>query len=362
MSQESILFSPVRIKGLDIPNRFVRSATHDFMAGRDGSVTERQVELFSSLAEGGVGLVITGHTYVSPEGKASLFQLGIDKDDFLPGLKKIPQAVHKFPSRIFLQLSHAGRQTKPKLCGGTPLAPSAVYEPVFKVMPQEMSGKQIERTIYDFIQAARRAKVCGFDGVQIHIAHGYLLSSFLSSYTNQRKDKWGGSLHNRMRIVVEIIRGIKESTGFDFPLMAKLNSVDWLPQGLTLEESIEIGRILEEEGLDAVEVSGGMSEAGETSIWKGVRPPQKEGYFVDNASLIKKAVSIPVLGLGGIRSFSVMEEMVKKGKVDLISMSRPFIRDPFLVQKFRRREKLKSDCISCNKCFNPRGIKCAQLA
>jgi 2,4-dienoyl-CoA reductase-like NADH-dependent reductase (Old Yellow Enzyme family) len=224
-----------------------------------------------------------------------------------------------------------------------------------------MTKEEIKATIDRFIQSSRRAKEAGFDGVQVHVAHGYLLSSFISPYTNRRQDEWGGTLANRSRIVVEIIQGIKGLLGKDYPLIVKMNSTDFLPEGLTLEESIEIAKILEKEGLDAIEASGGMAEAGKGSYWKGPFSEEEEGYFVDNASKIKRALSIPVFGLGGIRSFSVMEKIIEQGKADLISMSRPLIRDPFLIRKFRSGEIEKSECISCNKCFNPRGISCAEL-
>ncbi len=361
MKIKSVLFTPIQIGKLEIPNRFVRSATHDFMAARDGSVTERQITLFEHLAQGETGLIITGHAYINPDGIASPFQTGVHDDDLVDGLSRITQAVHKHPTRIFLQISHAGRQTTQKICGCTPLAPSAVYEPTFKVMPKAMSQEEVRKVIDDFIQGSRRAKLSGFDGVQLHIAHGYLLSSFISPYTNRRTDEWGGSLSNRLRIITTIIEGIREKLGKDFPLLAKLNSSDFLPEGLILEESIEIAQILEEKGVDGIEVSGGMAEAGKGSVWKGLRKQDEEGYFVSHASKIKEAVSIPVFGLGGIRTFSAMERFISEGNADLVSMSRPYIREPFLVQKFHNGEIQRSECISCNRCFNLRGISCADL-
>lgn len=357
----SILFTPARIGSIDVSNRFVRSATHDFMAEEDGAITERQISLFRQLAEGEVGLIITGHAHVNPAGKASPRQIGIYDDRFIAGLSLLTKAVHQFPAKFFLQISHAGRQTKEKYCGGIPLAPSAVYEPVYKVMPRQMTAEEIKSTIDDFIQAARRAKEAGFDGVQLHIAHGYLLSSFLSPHTNRRQDEWGGPLKNRLRVILEILRGIKSLLDKDFPIIAKLNATDYLPGGLTVEESIEAAKALERDGLDAIEVSGGSSESGKGSMWQGLRSENEEGYFVDNATIIKKAVEIPVIGLGGIRTFKMMEKFVCEGKVDFISMSRPFIREPWLVRKFREGVIRKSECISCNKCFNPRGIACAEL-
>lgn len=360
--RKSVLFTPVRVGNVPIPNRFVRSATHDFMADEDGSITERNISLFTQLAEGEVGLIITGHAYVDPAGKASPRQIGIHEDRLVESLSRIPQAVHRFPTRIFIQIAHAGRQTKEKICGCTPLAPSAVYEPVFKVMPRAMTFEEIKTTIDEFVQAGRRAKQAGFGGVQLHVAHGYLLNSFISPYTNRREDEYGGSLLNRVRIVREILSGLKSLAGSDFAVIAKLNASDFIPGGLGIEESIEMARLLEAEGLDGIEVSGGMSEAGQGSVWQGLRTEEEEGYFVDSASRFKDVLRIPVFGLGGFRSFSVMEKAIQEGKVDLISLSRPLIREPDLVKKFRLGEVDKSECISCNKCFNPRGIKCGDLA
>jgi len=361
MEKQSVLFSPSKIGNVEIPNRFVRSATHDFMATDDGFITDRQLALFEELAQGEVGLIITGHAYVNPNGKASPRQIGVYDDSFIAGLQEIPNTVHKYPSRIFLQIAHAGRQTNEKLSRCTPQAPSAVYEPVFDVHPVSMTIEDIEQTIVDFIQAARRAKEADFDGVQLHVAHGYLLSSFISPYTNQRKDKYGGDLSNRIRIVIEILGGIKELLGNDYPVIAKLNSTDFLPHGLQIKESKEMAKILEDEGLDGIEVSGGMSEAGKVSVWEGPFAEEQEGYFVDNASQIKESVSVPIFALGGLRSFSVMENIIHQGKADLISMSRPFIREPSLIRQFRLGDVEMSACISCNRCFNPRGIKCGDL-
>ena len=360
-SERSILFSPKAIGSLTIPNRFVRSATHDFLAEEDGSVTGRNVELYRRLAEGEVGLIISGHAYVNPAGKASPRQIGVYQDSQVKGLGLISEAVHEFSSRVFLQLAHAGRQTKEKLIGSTPLAPSAVFEPVYKFMPREMTGAEVHDLVQDFVRAAGRAKQAGFDGVQLHGAHGYLLSAFFSPHTNRRRDEWGGSTEKRARVAVEILRGIKHLCGPRYPVIIKLNSSDFLADGLEVEESVALSRILEKEGLDGIEVSGGTSEAGKGSMWPGLRTEDEEGYFAASAGRIKAAVAIPVFGLGGYRTFRVMEKAVASGRVDFISLSRPFIREPALVRKFRLGEIHKSACISCNKCFNPRGLSCAEI-
>ena len=183
----SILLTPIDIGPVTVPNRFVRSATHDLHGQDDGSITDRQIRLFEELAEGEVGLIITGHAYVQPSGKASPRQIAIHDDRFVPGLARIAKPSTSIPRRIFIQLAHAGRQTKKKLCGSTPISPSAVYDPSSRSMPREMTPVDVKNLIHDFIAAARRARWAGFDGVQVHAAHGYLLSSFLSPHTNRRR-------------------------------------------------------------------------------------------------------------------------------------------------------------------------------
>jgi 2,4-dienoyl-CoA reductase-like NADH-dependent reductase (Old Yellow Enzyme family) len=357
----SILFTPIRIGSVTSPNRFVRSATHDFMAGDEGNVTDANVELYARLAEGEVGLIITGHAHVHPSGKASPRQTAVFADRFIEGLARIPAAVHRFRSLVFLQIAHAGRQTKAKLCGCVPVSPSAVYDPVTEVMPRELSASEIQDLVADFVAAAGRAKRAGFDGVQLHAAHGYLISSFLSPHTNRRMDAYGGSVENRARVLLDVLRGVKAACGRDFPTIVKLNSTDFLDGGLTLDDAVRVARLLEAKGIDGIEVSGGMAEAGRGSVWPGLRGESEEGYFVENAARIKSAVRVPVSGLGGIRSLAVAERLVREGLVDLVSLSRPLIRDPFLVRHFREGLSARSECISCNKCFYPRGIRCVEL-
>lgn len=357
----SILFTPVRIGSLAVPNRFVRSATHDYMADDEGAITDANVALFARLAEGEVGLIITGHAFVQPSGKASPRQIAVYDDRFVEGLARIPPAVHRHASKVFLQIAHAGRQTKPRDCGCVPVSPSAVYDPVTKVMPRELSAEEVRALVADFVAAAGRAQRAGFDGVELHAAHGYLLSSFLSPHTNRRTDEWGGPVENRARAILEILKGVKAACGRGFPVIVKLNSTDFLEDGLTLEDAVRVARQLEADGIDGIEVSGGMAEAGRGSVWPGLRSQADEGYFVANATRIKGAVDVPVFGLGGIRTLAVAERIVAEGRADLVSLSRPLIRDPFLVKRFRQGLAAGSECMSCNRCFNPRGIRCADL-
>jgi len=228
-------------------------------------------------------------------------------------------------------------------------------------MPRAMTEEEIKQTIEDFVQGARRAREAGFDGIQLHLAHGYLLSSFLSPYTNRRQDKWGGSLENRLRIIQEIVRGIKKLLGDEFPIIVKINATDFILHGLQLSDCLKAVKILEAEGVVGFEISGGLAEAGQGSVWKGERAEEEEGYFVPYAAEVKKVISSPVFGLGGLRTLRRLAKLVSSGQVDLVSLSRPFIREPDLVKKFRLGMAHKSACISCNQCFNPRGIRCAQL-
>lgn len=359
----SSLFKPVAIGQLTVQNRFVRSATHDYLADdRTGTITPAQLELYRRLAEGQVGLIITGHAYVHLSGKASPRQMAIDDDSKIAGLGRLARTVHRVGSGslVFVQISHAGRQTRPGLCGQQPVAPSSVYDPVSKILPRELSPEEISQIIEWFVQAASRAQQAGFDGVQLHAGHGYLLSSFISPHTNRRTDDWGGNWLNRSRIIREIISGIRRACGPDYPVIIKMNATDHLPGGLSLGEARNIAVSLEEAGLAAMEISGGMNEAGLGSVWPGLRTEEEEGYFVPLAASIKKALGIPVIGLGGIRTFRVAERLVDSLQVDLVSMSRPFINDPDLVRKFKSGQLDKSPCLSCNKCFNPRGIRCVQ--
>ena len=360
----SILFTPIEIGPRRMINRFIRSATHDYLAeDQHGYIQPAQLGLYRQLAEGQIGLIITGHAYVHISGKASHRQIAVDSDDKIAGLSQLAAAVHNSSqdSLIFLQLSHAGRQTRPNLINQIPIAPSSVYDPVSKVTPKEVTSQEVYQIIDWFVSAGLRAQKAGFDGVQLHAGHGYLLSSFISPHTNRRIDSWGGSWEGRSRILREIIGGIKQACGLDFSVIIKINATDHLPGGLTLEEARYILISLQQAGLQAAEITGGMDEAGLGSVWPGVRSEEEEGYFVPLATSLKRSLKIPVSGLGGIRSFKVAEKFAEQEQVDLISMSRPFINHPGLLLEFQSGSLSKSGCLSCNRCFNPRGIRCVRL-
>jgi 2,4-dienoyl-CoA reductase-like NADH-dependent reductase (Old Yellow Enzyme family) len=350
---------------MDLQNRFVRSATHEFMAEDDGEPTSRLGDLYEKLAKNEVGLIITGYSYVLPDGKSSMRQQGIYDDRFIKPYFEITERVHSYRSKIVLQIVHGGRQAEVSEKYPVPIAPSSVRDGRSGVLPREMTEQEIVEVIKAFVKAAARAKKAGFDGVQLHCAHGFLLSNFISPYTNRRTDRWGGSVENRARIITEIVRRIKDQIGADFPVLVKMNATDgFLPGsqkaklGLNISQAVETAKLLEKAGICSLEVSGGIGEVGGVTIKTAINSPAKEAYFKEYSKAIKKEVSIPVILVGGIRSLSVMKSLLKEGFADLISMSRAFISEPDLVLKLKAGQVKQARCVSCNLCFDPEGIRC----
>lgn len=332
------------------------------MAEPDGTPTERIGDLYEELAKNETGIIITGYAYVNPRGKSDHLQQGIYDDRFIEDYKKIVSRVHKYNSKIVLQVAHGGRQTMISSEAPYALAPSAVTEKTMGMTPEEMSEKEVLETIEDFANAVRRGKEAGFDAVQLHCAHGFLLSNFISPHTNRRKDRWGGSTGKRTQVILDIINRAREMVGEDYPIMVKLNATDGFPAGtknvLDAPESIDIAKILASNGVCAIEVSGGIAEAGDELFWKGIDTPEKEAYYKKYSRMIKEAVDVPVILVGGIRSTAVMEKLLEEGYTDMISLCRPFIAEPDLVPKIKNGEIDVVKCVSCNLCSDRSGIKC----
>jgi len=356
------LFTPSEINGMEISNRFVRSATWSGMATDDGASTPQLVDLMSDLAKGGVGLIITGHAYVQQDGQAGPWQLGIYKDEFIPGLKRITQAVHESNGKIILQLAHAGFYAYSALTRKTPLAPSNI-DGLSKKPRKKMNIQDIKEIVNSFGEAARRAKDAGFDGVQIHSAHGYLLSQFLSPFFNRRTDEYGGQIQNRVRILLEVYESIRNVLGQNYTILIKLNSQDFIENGLKLEDSMRVGTMLSERGIDGIELSGGLLTSSKLSpSRKGITSKDKEAYFRNEAQSFKEEINVPLILVGGIRSYDVANQLIDEGVADYISMCRPFIREPDLINRWKAGDLRKATCISDNKCFSPamagKGIYC----
>jgi 2,4-dienoyl-CoA reductase-like NADH-dependent reductase (Old Yellow Enzyme family) len=357
------LFGPTQIRSLTLANRFVRSATWEGLAREDGSTTPRLINMANQLAQGGIGLIITGHAYVSREGQAGGWQLGIYSDDFIPGLVEMTTSVHALGGKIAVQLAHAGVRAPYPLSGLEPIGPSVLQtgsEPVGR----EMTRHDIEAVVRAFAVAAVRSQAGGFDAVQIHAAHGYLLSQFLSPYFNKRRDEYGGSIENRARLAIEVVKAVRNAVGPGFPVFIKLNSEDFLPGGFMVEEMVQTAIMLEENGVDGTEMSGGTFISGKNMPSRPGKTAHGEPgvYYEDAARQYKEKVQVPLMLVGGIRNFETAERLVAEGLTDYIALSRPLIREPELVIRWKSGDRRPATCISDNGCFKPaiegRGVYC----
>lgn len=357
------LFEPISFAGIDLKNRIVRSATYEKRADIDGFVTDSLIDLYQELAQGGVGLIITGNALVHPSGRSVPQAVCIHNDHYIDRLKELTYVVHSLGGKIILQLSHGGRQCFPSLLGGSsPLAPSVVYDPATRITPRAVDDAEIWELIDSFADAARRALYADFDGIQIHAAHGYLVNEFLSPHTNRRDDYWGGDEERRFHFIEEVYEAIRKEVVSTFPIMVKMNADDFIEGGLTPAESLRIAKRLQAIGISAIEVSGGMFESGKMTVRANIETEEREAYFREAASLFTHELFIPVMVVGGIRTRSIAEEILQVGDADLISLSRPLIREPDLPLKFMQGKE-RADCISCNNCMRFMKldmIKCTQ--
>ena len=348
-----MLFDEIAIGGLVLPNRILRSATWEGMATDRGEVTDRMVTLYEDLARGGAGLIVTGFAYVVPAGKALPGQLGIHKNDHILGLRRVAEAVHAHGGRVVVQIVDAGVQSQSSLLGGRlPRGPSSLTAEDGSPLAQAMSTDELEAVIDAFGRAARRVREAGFDGVQLHLAHGYLLNQFLSPGRNRRQDAYGGSPEARRRAVLQAYAAVRAAVEDDFPVLAKLNATDMVPDGLQLEEATACAQALAEAGLDALEISGGIPAAGKLgAVRPGIESPGDEAYFRSECGAIKRTLDIPTYLVGGLRSPAVMREILEAGDADGVALSRPLIREPDLPLRWRAGSRARSACISCRGCL-----------
>ena len=378
----SVMFGKTEIKGMELKNRLVRSATHETMADENGFPTEDLFKLYEKLAKGGVGLIITGLAYVSRDGKMDAMK-GIDMDEHVSRYRELTELVHSNGSRIAMQIVHAGRQTTQEMINTQPLAPSAVKEKTLFVNPREMTIDDIERIVEAFGQAARRVKESGFDAVQLHGAHGYLINSFLCPHTNRRQDKWGGSIENRMRFVKEIYLRCRELVGDDYPILIKMSAYDNMKNGLKPQEGVIMAEMMAYTGFDGIEVSCGIAEDGLSTLrgdmpidvilekWpmyknknavfkfimrhfgeKMIKPvPFSQAFNRESAREIKSKVNIPVFLVGGMVDPAVMEDVIEQGDADYVSLSRALINNPNFPKKIQEGSREPSKCVHCNLCL-----------
>ena len=356
----SKLFERTTINGIILKNRIVRSATFEAMADPNGGCTPQLKDLNVELAKGEVGLIITGYAYVNEIGKSRPAQSGVHSDKLFDGWIELTRAVHREGGIIVMQIAHAGCNSFVLPEGGKALGPSAMKMPQ-GCLCREMTTAEIAGTINDFVKAAVRAKKSGFDGIQLHGAHGYLISQFLSPFYNKRTDEYGGKLENRSRFVMMVLKSVREAVGDDYPVFIKINSDDFLEGGFTLDEMLHVAAMLEKEGIDAIEISGGTHLSPDEYSFSrktGIVPEDKELYFKKAAKLYKEKIQTPLMLVGGIRSFSVAEKVITEELADYVSLCRPFIREPYLVRRWHSGDIQKATCFSCNDCFKP--VRAAQ--
>jgi 2,4-dienoyl-CoA reductase-like NADH-dependent reductase (Old Yellow Enzyme family) len=367
----SVLFEPHRIGRIGVANRFVRSATHYGLADEDGYIGDASIELMRTLAGSGIGLIITGYAFVARSGQVFGDMNGIDSDEQIAGYLRMTDAVHDLDGRIVMQIAHGGTASlAATMRGAGPLAVSIADEvPDSGAKPREMNEEDIETIIDAFARSAGRVQEAGFDGVQIHAAHGYLITQFLSPRINHRRDRWGGSLENRMRFAIEVTRAIRRQVDDDFPVTVKLGCRDYFNegQGLTIEEGVRIAEALERQGVCFIEVSHGIAESSFRKLSSGTKTrPVEEAYMLPDAEAVRKSTSVPLVLVGGMRSLPVMEAVVESGAADFVSICRPLIREPDLIERWSAGDARPADCISCRGCLEigpgaKTEVRCRQL-
>jgi len=316
------LSDPLAINGLELKNRIVMPPMANDFSGPDGEVNDRHLDHYRRRAEAGVGLMIIEHSYVVPEGKMSAKQLGIHDDSLVPGLKQLADTIRAAGSRSAIQLTHAGANTTAEVCGCQPVGPADVAIPGRGVQPRPLEAAEIEELVVKYRDAARRSKEAGFDSIEIHGAHGFLLCEFASPYTNVRTDQYGGNTENRMRFPLAVVAAIRDEVGPDFPLLYRFGASDLMQGGLAIDEAQRIAAMLVGTGIDALDISGGIC---------GSRPKEfkdMQGFFVPLAMTIKEVVEVPVIAVGGITDAEFANSVIEEGKADMVAVGRALLKNP----------------------------------
>ncbi len=349
------IFEETRIGNLALKNRLVRSATWENLADEKGHMTYPLYQVHKELAAGGVGLIITGYAFVTRDEQPNPGMMGIYDDSFITEYRKLTDMVHEQGSRIVMQIAYGGTQTGYPPEGRTIWGPSKEADLATGVVPTPMTKEDIRSLVKAFGDAAARAKEAGFDGVQIHGAHSYLLSQFLNPYYNRRTDEYGGSVENRARMHLEVYDEIRRRVGDDYPVMIKINSEDFIDGGATIEDSLSLAKMLDERGIDAIEVSGGTGGSGEKIPARlKINAPQKEAYHAEYAKRIAATVKAPVLLVGGLRSPEVIEGLLGSTDIELFSLARPLLAEPDLPHRWQSGDRTRARCVSCNGCLQYR--------
>lgn len=340
------VFEPLKLKNLELKNRMVVSAMVTNYCMPDGMATEKYIAYHEHKAKGGWGLIITEDYAVTKTAGGFKNLPGLWEDTQIESHRKLTERVHAAGGTIAAQIYHAGRETSSSVTGEQPVAPSAVREPSMPETPRELSVDEIHELVEQFGDCARRAKEAGFDAVEVHGAHGYLIGAFASPFSNKRTDEYGGTIRNRARFGMEIIRNIKEKCGQDYPVIYRISSVEYVPGGLEIEESKVIAKLMEEAGADCIHCSQGVYASTHTIIPPSIFP--RAGY-VEHAAEMKKAVHIPVIAVGRINDVEIAESVLASGKADLVTMARASLADPDMPKK--AQEGKADEIIRCIGCL-----------
>jgi len=349
MTKFPSLFSPGTIGTLETKNRVVMPPMVRNYADENGLVTPKYLAHIERVAKGGVGTIILEASFIRSDGKGFSHELGLHTDDVIPGLKQLVQAAHAQGAVIGPQLYHAGRQTSSQTTGMQPIAPSPIPDSTINEMPRSLNVEEIRDIVNAYAQAARRSKEAGCDFVEIHGAHGYLITQFLSPFSNTRDDEYGGSEEGRMRFATEVVQAVREAVGSGFPVIMRISADEMVPNGLTLEDSAMISKRLEELGVDAIHVSS----SNYASFNRGymIAPmSMPDGLQVPLAEWIKDCVSIPVIAVGKIRSPTMADDIIRTGKADFVAIGRSLLADPDWPKKAQdgRIDQIRN-CIACNE-------------
>lgn len=350
------LFDTVNVGKLSLRNRIIRSATFEFAFDDDNETfIDKLLPMYNKLAGNGVAAIIMGMVGVDENSRVAPVMVKAYGQKFVEELMVLTQSVHQLGAKLIVQINHCGQKAGQIDGGGSPLGPSDAQTADGKQV-KAMSHDEIHSVVASFAETAIRCKQAGADAVQIHAAHGYLLSEFLSPYFNKRTDEYGGNIAGRSKIVLEVYDAVRKAVGHDYPVWIKINSKDLTEPSISPEEFLWICQELDKRGIDAIEVSGGASVSPQSVSTPLIRKEEDEGFFGAEALKIANAVSASVISVCGYRTPDVMEEWLNKGNIEAISLCRPLISEPDLVSRWEHGDRHKARCISCNKCFNPRLI------
>ncbi|MBD1575978.1 NADH:flavin oxidoreductase [Vibrio sp. S11_S32] len=356
----SNLFESYSIGSMILKNRFIRSATWENLATETGYMTEPLLEVYRKLAEGEVGLIITGYANILADEKPNAGMMGMYNDSFIIDYQPLTELMHQHGSKIVMQLAYGGTKTTHNVGERIIFAPSDIPERGTKTQGKAMTQADIDHVIDAFTQASRRAQAAGFDGVEIHGAHSYLINQFLSPYYNQRSDQYGGSLENRMRFLIETYHAIRAQVGDDFPVLIKLTASDFFDGGLTFDDTQIICQKLADIGVDGLEISGNIHGSAQKRVGEkvdGYLIPE-EGYFSEFGRVISKQVEVPVITVGGLSNLDTIEHIAQTSNIAAFALSRPLLSEPHLIKRWQSGDRTPVQCEHCSKCRTRRGNFC----